>query len=307
DRKLRFYVIDAVSVARESGMGGRINTVMQACFFAISGVLPREAAIEAIKNSIKKTYGKRGETVVYKNYAAVDAALDHLYEVKVPAEADSVLRMRPAVSGAAPDFVRSVSAMMIAGTGDNLPVSALPIDGTYPTATAQWEKRNIALEIPVWDEQLCIQCGKCVMVCPHSVIRSKVYDASANGHAPETFKATAARWREFSNLKYSLQVAPEDCTGCGLCVQICPVKSKSEARHKAINMTPQEPLREQERANWEYFLELPDMNRQAINSSLVKDAQLLQPLFEFSGACSGCGETPYIKLMTQLFGDRVLI
>ncbi|HZU29107.1 MAG TPA: pyruvate:ferredoxin (flavodoxin) oxidoreductase [Bryobacteraceae bacterium] len=307
DKKLKFYVIDAVSVARECGMGGRINTIMQACFFAISGVLPREAAIEAIKHSIKKTYGKRGETVVFRNYAAVDAALDHLHQLAVPTEATSTLQIRRPVPEAAPDFVQRVSAMMIAGQGDELPVSALPVDGTYPTATAQWEKRNIALEIPVWDEQLCIQCGKCVMVCPHSVIRSKVYDPASDGNAPETFKFAPARWREFTSMRYSLQVAPEDCTGCGLCVQICPVKSKSEAKHKAINMSPQEPLREQERTNWQYFLHLNDTNRQAVNPALVKDVQLLQPLFEFSGACAGCGETPYIRLMTQLFGDRVVI
>jgi pyruvate-ferredoxin/flavodoxin oxidoreductase len=208
---------------------------------------------------------------------------------------------------AAPEFVQRVSAAMIAGQGDSLPVSALPIDGTWPTGTSQWEKRNIALQIPVWDEQLCIQCGKCVVVCPHSVIRSKVYDSGFDGPPPPTFKSTAARWREFTNMRYSLQVAPEDCTGCELCVQVCPVKSKSEAKHKAINMAPQEPLREQERANWEYFQSIPDPNRQAVNPALVKDTQLLQPLFEFSGACQGCGETPYIGLMTRLFGDRAVI
>ncbi|MGA2183270.1 MAG: pyruvate:ferredoxin (flavodoxin) oxidoreductase [Bryobacteraceae bacterium] len=307
EKKLRFFVIDAVKVAKESGMGGRINTVMQACFFGISGVLPREAAIEAIKHAIQKTYGRRGEAVVLRNYAAVDAALENLHEVTVPDAVTSTTSIRPVVPAAAPEFVQRVSAAIIAGQGDLLPVSALPIDGTWPTATAQWEKRNIALEIPVWDEQLCIQCGKCVVVCPHSVIRSKVYDPSFNGAAPATFKFAAARWREFTNLRYSLQVAPEDCTGCELCVQVCPVKSKSEARHKAINMMPQEPLREPERVNWEYFQKIPDPNRQAVNPALVKDVQLLQPLFEFSGACSGCGETPYIGLMTRLFGDRTVI
>ena len=307
EKKLKFYVIDAVKVAKESGMGGRINTVMQACFFGISGVLPREAAIEAIKYAIRKTYGRRGEAVVLKNYAAVDAALQNLYEVRVPAAVSSTMSIRPPVPRAAPDFVQLVSAAMIAGKGDDLPVSALPVDGTWPTGTAQWEKRNIALQIPVWDEQLCIQCGKCVVVCPHSVIRSKVYDPSFNGHAPAAFKSTAARWREFGNMRYSLQVAPEDCTGCELCVQVCPVKSKSEARHKAINMQPVESLREQERVNWEYFQTIPDPNRQSVNPGVVKDIQLLQPLFEFSGACSGCGETPYIGLMTRLFGDRAVI
>ncbi len=307
EKKLRFFVIDAVQVAKENGMGGRINTVMQACFFGISGVLPREAAIEAIKYAIKKTYGKRGEEVVLKNYAAVDAALENLHEVKVPEAVSAGTTLRPTVPAAAPEFVQRVSAAMIAGMGDQLPVSALPVDGTWPTGTAQWEKRNIALHIPVWDEQLCIQCGKCVVVCPHSVIRSKVYDPSFDGAPPPTFKSTAARWRDFTNLKFSLQVAPEDCTGCELCVQVCPVKSKSEARHKAINMAPQEPLRETERTNWEYFQSIPDPNRQTVNPGLVKDIQLLQPLFEFSGACSGCGETPYIGLMTRLFGDRAII
>ena len=307
EKKLRFFVIDAVKVAKESGMGGRINTVMQACFFGISGVLPREAAIEAIKHAIQKTYGRRGESVVLKNYAAVDAALENLHEVTVPDAVTSTTSIRPVVPAAAPEFVQRVSAAIIAGRGDDLPVSALPIDGTWPTATAQWEKRNIALQIPVWDEQLCIQCGKCVVVCPHSVIRSKVYDPAFDGPAPATFKFAPARWREFANLRYSLQVAPEDCTGCELCVQVCPVKSKSEARHKAINMMPQEPLREPERLNWEYFQTIPDPNRQAVNPALIKDTQLLQPLFEFSGACSGCGETPYIGLMTRLFGDRAVI
>jgi pyruvate-ferredoxin/flavodoxin oxidoreductase len=310
EKKLRFFVVDAVKVAKQSGMGGRINTVMQTCFFGISGILPREEAIEAIKHAIKKTYGRRGEAVVLKNYAAVDAALANLHEVKVPAAVSSPLRIRPAVPAAAPEFVQKVSAAIIAGQGDSLPVSALPVDGTWPTATSQWEKRNIALQIPVWDEQLCIQCGKCVVVCPHSVIRSKVYDpafSNGNGGAPATFKSVPARWREFPNMKYSLQVAPEDCTGCELCVQICPVKSKSEVKHKAINMAPQEPLREPERANWEYFQKIPDPSRQTVNPAVIKDTQLLQPLFEFSGACSGCGETPYIALMTRLFGDRAVI
>ena len=310
EKKLRFFVVDAVKVAKQSGMGGRINTVMQTCFFGISGILPREEAIEAIKHAIKKTYGRRGEAVVLKNYAAVDAALANLHEVKVPAAVSSPLRIRPAVPAAAPEFVQKVSAAIIAGQGDSLPVSALPVDGTWPTATSQWEKRNIALQIPVWDEQLCIQCGKCVVVCPHSVIRSKVYDpafSNGNGGAPATFKSVPARWREFPNMKYSLQVAPEDCTGCELCVQNCPVKSKSEVKHKAINMAPQEPLREPERANWEYFQKIPDPSRQTVNPAVIKDTQLLQPLFEFSGACSGCGETPYIALMTRLFGDRAVI
>jgi len=306
-KKLRFFVIDAIKVAKEAGMGGRINTVMQTCFFAISGVLPREEAITAIKHAIEKTYGRRGESVVQKNFAAVDASLDHLHEVKVPAEVSSSFDMRLAVPSQAPAFVRDVLAKIIEGEGDSLPVSAMPNDGTFPTATAQWEKRNIALDIPVWDEILCIQCGKCVLVCPHAVIRAKIYDPALLDKAPATFKSAAARWKEFKELKYTLQVAPEDCTGCAQCVEICPVKSKSEAKHKAINMADQVPLREAERENWDFFLTIPEADRRTLSLGQVKDVQLLQPLFEFSGACAGCGETPYIKLMTQLFGDRALI
>jgi pyruvate-ferredoxin/flavodoxin oxidoreductase len=306
-KKLKFYVIDGYAVARETGMGGRVNTIMQTCFFAISGVLPREEAIEAIKHAIKKTYGKRGEAVVQKNYAAVDAALSHLHQVMVPDQVTATFEMRPPVPSAAPEFVQKVTARIIAGEGDDLPVSAMPIDGTFPTATAQWEKRNIALEIPVWDEQLCIQCGKCVLVCPHAVIRAKVYDVQHLEGAPATFKSTAARWKDFKEKKYTLQVAPEDCTGCQLCVEVCPAKSKTEVKHKAINMAPQPALREAENANWDFFLTIPEADRLALSLSVVKDSQLLQPLFEFSGACSGCGETPYIKLVTQLFGDRVVI
>ena len=307
DKKLRVFVIDAYQVARETGMGARINTVMQPCFFAISGVLPRDEAIPAIKRSIEKTYGKRGEAVVQKNFAAVDSALDHLHEVAVPAEVTAAFDLRPPVPAEAPDFVHKVTARIIAGEGDALPVSALPADGTYPVGTTQWEKRNISLDIPVWDEAICIQCGKCVLVCPHGVIRAKVYDPAHLAGAPVGFKGAAARWREFKDLRYTLQVAPEDCTGCTLCVEICPVKNKQAVRLKAINMAPQPPLRDQERANWEFFLQLPEMDRRVLSPHLVKDNQLFQPLFEFSSACAGCGETPYIKLMTQLFGDRALV
>jgi len=307
DKKLKFYVIDGYEVANKTGMGGRINTIMQTCFFAISGVLPREEAIAAIKYTIKKTYGKRGESVVQKNYAAVDAALDHLHEVKVPGAVTALFDIRPPVPAAAPEFVQKVTARMIAGEGDELPVSAMPIDGTFPVSTTQWEKRNIALEIPVWDEELCIQCGKCVLVCPHAVIRAKVYDAKYLDGAPATFKSTAARWKDMKDRKYSLQVAPEDCTGCTLCVEVCPAKSKSEVKHRAIDMAPQPPIREAEAANWDFFLKIPETERSVIAMNQVKDVQLLQPLFEFSGACSGCGETPYLKLATQLFGDRMMI
>ena len=307
EKKLRFFVINADSVAQATGMGRRINTIMQTCFFALSGVLPREEAIAAIKRAIEKTYGKRGEAVVRKNFEAVDQSLAHLHEVKVPDKVSSKVAVRPPVPSAAPDFVQKVTARILAGQGDLLPVSALPVDGTFPTATAQWEKRDIALEIPVWDEELCIQCGKCVLVCPHSVIRAKLISPDALGGAPPAFKTAKPRWKEYEHLKYSLQVAPEDCTGCTLCVQVCPAKSKSEVKHKAINMEPQAPLRKQEAENWDFFMSLPEANRDSLHMNLVKDVQLLQPLFEFSGACAGCGETPYVKLVTQLFGDRALI
>jgi pyruvate-ferredoxin/flavodoxin oxidoreductase len=306
-KKLRFFVIDGYAVAHKTGMGGRINTIMQTCFFAISGVLPRDEAIGAIKRAIEKTYGKRGEAVVQRNFAAVDGTLAHLAEVSVPANATSTVDLLPPVPAHAPEFVQKVTARMLAGQGDELPVSALPPDGTYPSGTTQWEKRNIALEIPAWDADLCIQCGKCVLVCPHAVIRSKLYEADRLSGAPPAFKSTASRLHEFKDRLFTLQVAPEDCTGCALCVEVCPVKSKSEVRHKAINMVPQPPLRDQERANWDFFLGLPETDRSALRSGRVNEVQLLQPLFEFSGACAGCGETPYLKLLSQLFGDRALI
>jgi pyruvate-ferredoxin/flavodoxin oxidoreductase len=305
EKKMRLYVVDGYTVAAAAGMGTRINTIMQTCFFAISGVLPRDEAIAAIKKAIEKTYGKRGEAVVKSNFAAVDAALGHLHEVTLPSQVSSTFDIRPAMPKEAPEFVRAVLGQIYAGNGDDLPVSAFPPDGTFPTATAQWERRNIAFQIPVWDEALCIQCGKCVLVCPHASIRAKLFDGKLE--TPAAFKAVPAKWREFKEMKYSLQVAPEDCTGCGLCVEVCPVKSKTEAKHKALNMEDQIPLREQECKNWEFFLSLPDVDRAALNLTQVKDAQLLRPLFEFSGACAGCGETPYVKLMTQLFGDRAII
>jgi pyruvate-ferredoxin/flavodoxin oxidoreductase len=306
-RGLRFFVIDAYKVARELGLGARINTIMQPCFFALSRVLPQEEAVAAIKKAVAKTYGKRGEAVVARNCAAVDAALAHLHEVSVPAEASSHFDRRPAVPDEAPEFVRRVTSLMLVGEGDALPVSALPCDGTYPTGTTKWEKRNIATHVPVWDPHVCIQCGKCVLVCPHAVIRGKVYEPAALAGAPPTFQSTAARWPEMKGQKYTLQVAPEDCTGCRLCVEVCPAKDKKETRRKAINMEPLEPIREPERANWDFFLGLPEAPRDALRHDSVKDVQLLEPLFEFSGACAGCGETPYIKLLTQLFGDRLLI
>ncbi len=307
DKKLKFYVIDAYEVAQKTGMGGRINTIMQTCFFAISGVLPREEAIAQIKKSIEKTYGKRGEAVVKRNFEAVDHTLDNLFEVKVPEQITSAFSRRKAVADEAPAFVRETLAPMMIFEGDNLPVSKLPVDGTFPTATARWEKRNIALEIPVWDPEVCIQCGKCALVCPHAVIRQKVYDPKYLENAPATFKSTPAKFKEFPGMVFTIQVAPEDCTGCALCVEACPAKNKSQVGLKAINMAPQPPLRETERVNWEFFLSLPEVDRTAINVGTVKNSQLLEPLFEFSGACAGCGETPYVKLVSQLFGDRTVI
>ncbi len=307
DKQLRFFVIDAYTVARQAGMGGRINTIMQTCFFAVSGVLPQEAAIAAIKAAIQETYGKRGDAIVQRNFAAVDTTLAHLHQVTVPATASSALDMLAPVPAHAPAFVRDVLGALMAGYGDSVPTSALPPDGTFPTGTAKWEKLNIAQEIPVWDEDLCIQCGKCVLVCPHAVIRAKLYEPGHLDDAPAAFKSAAPRWRGLEAMRYTLQVAPEDCTGCRMCVEVCPAKSKSEVHHKAINMLPQPPIREAEAKNWDFFLSLPEFNRDSLAHAQVKDAQLLEPLFEFSGACAGCGETPYIKLLTQLFGDRLLI
>jgi len=306
-KKIEFYVIDGYGVAREAGMGTRINTIMQTCFFAISGVLPKDEAIAQIKRAIKKTYGKRGEAVVEKNYAAVDHALAHLHKVTAPSVADSSFDLVGAFSPQAPGFVHDVLGKMAEGKGDLLPVSAIPAGGTFPTGTAQWEKRNIAQFIPVWEKDLCIQCGKCVMVCPHAVIRAKIYSPELGEGAPASFQWAKPKWKGMEEQRYTLQVAPEDCTGCGVCVEACPVKSKSDASKKAINMAPQEPLRLPERENWEFFLTLPEVDRAKISHTQVKDLQLLQPLFEFSGACAGCGETAYIKLLTQLFGDRLYI
>jgi len=306
-KKIEFYVIDGYKVAREAGMGSRINTIMQTCFFAISGVLPREEAIAQIKKSIQKTYGKRGEAVVQKNFAAVDHALSHLEKVELPAAATSAFDLAGAFSDQAPKFVHDVLGMMAEGKGDLIPVSAIPAGGAFPSGTSKWEKRNIAQFIPVWDKDLCIQCGKCVMVCPHAVIRAKIYSPELGDKAPTTLKWAKPKWRGMEDQRYTLQVAPEDCTGCALCIEACPVKSKSDASKKAINMAPQEPLRAPERENWDFFLSLPEVDRAKLSHSQVKDLQLLQPLFEFSGACAGCGETPYIKLLTQLFGDRLYI
>jgi pyruvate-ferredoxin/flavodoxin oxidoreductase len=307
EKKLRFFVIDGYKVAAATGMGSRVNTIMQTCFFAISGVLPREDAIAAIKNSIKKTYGRKGEEIVRKNFEAVDQTLANLFEVSVPTKVTSTIEMPPVVSDKAPDFVKEVTAKIIAGLGDELPVSAMPLDGTFPTGTAKWEKRNIAMDIPVWETDLCIQCNKCALVCPHAAIRVKTYDAKFLASAPPTFKSMDYKGLEYKGMKYTVQVAPEDCTGCEICVEVCPAKSKSEVKRKSINMKPQQPLREPERLNFDFFLSLPEADRRNVKVETVKGSQFFQPLFEFSGACSGCGETPYVRLATQLFGDRMIV
>ena len=309
DKQLKVYCIKAYDVAKNANMGRRINTVMQTCFFALAGVLPKEAAIEQIKKYIRKTYGKKGEEVVQMNINAVDSTLDHLYEVPVPAsfEGPSDLTVANPVSERAPSFVREVLAKMMTRDGDDLPVSALPCDGTYPTGTTQWEKRNVGQEVPVWDPDVCVQCGKCVMVCPHGVIRSKVYSEADRADAPATFKHAKAKDRAWHDLDFTIQVAVEDCTGCALCVDVCPAKNKSQPRLKAINMAEQLPLRDQERENWDFFLEIPNPDRQSLDLRKISHQQMQEPLFEFSGACAGCGETPYIKLVSQLFGDRMLV
>jgi pyruvate-ferredoxin/flavodoxin oxidoreductase len=306
-KKARFFVIDGYQVARDTGMGSRMNTILQVCFFAIAKILPGDEAVEAIRKSIRYTYGRKGEEIVQKNMRAVDEALAHLHEVKVPAQVSSTYEIPSPFPANAPEFERNVLGTIYGNRGDELPVSAFPADGTFPTGTAKWEKRNLALEIPVWDDKICIQCGKCAMVCPHSVIRIKVYDSKELTGAPATFKSTAARDKEWTEFKYSIQVAPEDCTGCGICVDVCPVKNKQETRLKALNMQPQPPLREPERDNWDFFLKIPELDRRKIKVGTIRQQQVQEPLFEFSGACSGCGETPYLKLLTQLFGDRTVI
>jgi pyruvate-ferredoxin/flavodoxin oxidoreductase len=280
---------------------------MQTCFFAIAGLLPRDEAIGHIKKSIEKTYGKRGPEVVRRNHEVVDQALAHLHEIPVPTAASATYSRPPLVSEQAPDFVQKVTAVILAGKGDLLPVSAFPVDGTWPVSTAKWEKRSIALEIPVWDSKVCIQCNQCALVCPHAAIRAKVYDESALAGAPPTFKSTLYRGNEYKGKHFTIQVAPEDCTGCNLCVNVCPAKDRTNPKHKAINMAPQAPLRNDERVNYDFFLNVPELDRTAIGRIDHKHSQFMEPLFEYSGACAGCGETPYLKLLTQLFGDRLLI
>lgn len=311
EKKIKFYVIDAIKLAKSLNLGARINTIMQTCFFQISGVLPPEKAIESLKNAIQKTYGRKGEEVVQMNFKAVDEAVSALYEVKVPSKVAGKMKMPPTVSDDAPDFVKNVTATIMSQHGDELPVSAMPEDGTWPTGTTRFEKRNIAVDIPVWDKDLCIQCGQCSLVCPHAAIRVKVYDADKLKNAPSTFKSVDAKGKDYAGMKYTVQIAPEDCTGCGVCVQNCPAREKDadkkETGHRAIDMTPQLPIREQESENFDFFMSIPDMDPKLYNRASIKGSQFVRAMFEFSGACAGCGETPYVKLLTQLFGDRALI
>jgi len=306
-KQVKFYVIDAYEVARETGMGVRINTIMQTCFFAISGVLPRDEAIAKIKEAIEKTYGRKGEEIVRKNFEAVDHTLANLHRVEFPAEAAGDIPMPPTVPEEAPEFVKRVTARIIAMEGDSVPVSDMPADGSWPLGTTRWEKRNVALEIPVWDPDTCIQCGFCSLVCPHAAIRMKVYEEKHLKGAPGTFKHTDAKGGKFKDLRFTVQVAPEDCTGCGTCVHVCPAKNRQDPDRKAINLENQMPLREPERENYAFFLDIPEYDRCEVNTSSPKETQLLRPLFEYSGACAGCGETGYVKLLTQLYGDRAVI
>lgn len=306
DRDLKVWVINATKVARDAGMGQRINTVMQPCFFYLSGVVPREEAIDRIKTSVEKTYGKRGRTIVQRNFDAIDAAIPALFELQIPEEINGV-QQQSIVPDSAPDFVQRVTGAMLRDEGDLLPVSALPPDGTWPLATTKYEKRGIAYEIPIWDESLCIDCGKCAMACPHAAIRVKVAPNELLSQAPEGFRSKDFRDRLLTDHQYIVQVAPDDCTGCAICVDVCPARSKSEAKHKALNMANRLEHLDTERENYDFFLGLPEVNRSAVRHEQVKGAALLQPLFEFSGACSGCGETPYIRLLSQLFGDRLLV
>jgi len=307
-KNLKFYVIDAAKVAAKSGMGRKINTVMQTCFFAISGILPRDEAIEKIKNSIEKSYGKKGKQIVEMNYKAVESTLENLFEVDVPKEVQNANAMSPIIKGDYDSFVENITAKLIAGDGDELPVSAMPNDGTWPSGTTQYQKRNIATEVPVWDASTCIQCNKCVIVCPHAAIRSKVVDEEILADAPSIFKFTKAKGKTFEEQeKFTIQVAVEDCTGCCLCTEVCPAKNKSQTNLKAINMTPVEEAHDDGVINWDYFTKLPAYDRSKLNHEKAKESQFLEPLFEFSGACPGCGETPYIKLASQLFGDRMVV
>src|SRR6202162_232717 len=307
DTRLRFYVIDASRVARDAGLPGRVNTVLQVCYFALAGVLPQDKAIAAIKAAIERTYAKRGAAVLERNYAAVDLALAELHEVTVPARAKGTVHVRPVVPPEAPPFVQHVTAEMLAGRGDFLPVSALPVDGAFPLATSQWERRDIAEELPQWDPTICIDCAKCTLVCPHAAIRMKVFTPEVLASAPTGFQTKEWKSKEQPGMVMAIQIAPDDCNGCGTCADYCPAHSKQVAKHKSIDMAPKDGRIEMERANWEFFKSLPEFDRTQVKVASIKGSQMLQPLFEFSGACKGCGETPYLKLLTQMYGDRILV
>ncbi len=307
EKRLRFFVVDATRVAREAELAGRVNTVLQTCFFALSGVLPQAQAIEAIKQAIARTYYKRGDAVIERNWHAVDMALEGLHEVVLPASTRGSLHLRRAVPTEAPDFVQRVTAMMVAGQGDLLPVSAMPVDGGFPTGTAQWERRGIAEQIPIWDQDICIDCGKCAIVCPHAAVRMKVFPPEALAGAPEGFLHKEWKSKEQPGMLMTIQVAPDDCTGCGVCADYCPARSKEMIKHKSLDMADRTPILERERANWNFFLGIPEFDRTQVKMGTIKGTQMLEPLFEFSGACAGCGETPYLKLLTQMFGDRIIV
>uniref|UniRef100_UPI003AFA0000 2-oxoacid:acceptor oxidoreductase family protein n=6 Tax=Thiolapillus sp. TaxID=2017437 RepID=UPI003AFA0000 len=309
EKDIKLWVINAYAVAKATGMGmgRRINTIMQTCFFAISGVLTREEAIEKIKNAVEKTYGRKGRKIVQRNFDAINASLAALHEVTLPDAADSDIEFQPPVPAEAPDFVRTITATLIAGKGDELPVSAIPADGSWPLGTAAWEKRSIALELPKWDAELCIECGKCPFVCPHSAIRSKVFTEDELKDAPEGFLSRPMKGKEFAGLHVAYQVVPDDCTGCGICADVCPARDKTNVGHKSLDMVPKDEIIEQNRRNWVFFEQLREYDREKIAWPKMKSAMLSQPLFEFSGACLGCGETPYIRLATQMFGDRMLV
>jgi len=307
EKQLRFFVVDASRVAREADLAGRVNTVLQTCFFALSGVLPQAQAIEAIKKAITESYSKRGTVIVERNWRAVDMAVHGMHEVVVPASADSSLQVGVTIPTSAPDFVQRVTSMMISGQGDLLPVSAMPVDGSFPTGTARWEKRGIAEEIPVWDPEICIDCGKCAIVCPHAAVRMKVFPAEALAGAPAGFQHKEWRSKEQPGMLMTIQIAPDDCTGCGVCADYCPARSKEVVKHKSLDMAARTPILERERANWDFFRTIPEFDRTQVKVTSIKGSQMLEPLFEFSGACAGCGETPYLKLLTQMYGDRIII